>query len=110
MGSQSIQSVIRGLMHYNVLFLLLISTATFAQFYDVPLFTPMYPPYGYTYPSTPPEPEEDLEKDRAVYHSRYENEYTALPDTGEEPDYYTIDCPPIKPYGDIEIVIMDYDD
>jgi hypothetical protein len=98
-------------MHYNVLILLLFSLPLKAIPYD-PLYTPIYPPFGYNlaYTVEGDEPEEDLEKDRSVYHSRYDNEYTALPDKGEEPDYYTIDCPPINPYENIEIIIIENDD
>jgi len=95
-------------MHYNVLFLLLFPAIVFAQYY-----TPMYPvPFPYfsnTYVApTEKTVEEDYEKDRGIYYSRYENEYTALPET-HQPDYHELDIEPINPYADIEIIIMEYD-
>lgn len=90
-------------MHYNVLFLLLFPINLYAQYY-----TPMFP-----FPYIPPTvvkvaPKEDTYKDRGIYRSRYDNEYTALPEV-HNPDYIVIDCPPIDPYENTEIIIMEYD-
>ena len=92
-------------MHYNVLLLLLFSLNAWAQ----PYYTPMFPPpFMYMPQPSEPIPDEDYEKDRGIYHSRYDNEYTALPET-HQPDSYTIDVEPINPYRDTEIIIMNYD-
>lgn len=94
-------------MHYNVLFLLMFPAIVFAQYY-----TPMYPmpfPYFTSTYSEPEKPtEDDYPKDRGIYHSRYDNEYTALPET-HQPDYHVIDIAPMGRYDDLEIIIMDYD-